>query len=324
MTPTDVTPASVLFDLMKRECGVSHKELAGMLLSGRPLSDGRSPLSRMEDRTWVSRVVVHAAPASLADRYFCDYSVGALRLAARMKSRERKALTSEKILSIVTGRPGEAMDRALEAHGEDPTLFRNMMERIKGETVLVADEKAEVALVLLVAVACTSDVRRAVGEAQSFAKSVFGRGVRTPAPALARVGGAAAGAAFDDKELWLGLLRVEDGYLSGAPQWVAPTEDGTEIGSLALAEGAVNEVGPDVSARHARIWRSGEGQWLVEGLESRNGTVLTSGVSGEETVVEPPQEQRFRFRSAPVPIAPGDTLALGQSTLFVVVEGYPE
>ena len=207
--------------------------------------------------------------------------------------------------------------------GKTP-LFRNMMERIKGETVLAADEKAEVALVLLVAVACTSDVRRAVGEAQSFAKSVFGRGVRTPAPALARVGGAAAGAAFDDKALWLGLLRVEDGYLSGAPQWVAPTEDGTEIGSLALAEGAVNEVGPDVSARHARIWRSGEGQWLVEGLESRNGTVLTSGVSGEETVVEPPQEQRFRFRSAPVPIAPGDTLALGQSTLFVVVEGYPE
>ena len=99
MTPTDVTPASVLFDLMKRECGVSHKELAGMLLSGRPLSDGRSPLSRMEDRTWVSRVV-HAAPASLADRYFCDYSVCALRLTARMKSRERKALTSETILSI--------------------------------------------------------------------------------------------------------------------------------------------------------------------------------------------------------------------------------
>ena len=43
MTPIDATPTSVLFDLAKRHCGVSHKELAGLLLSGRPLSDGRSP-----------------------------------------------------------------------------------------------------------------------------------------------------------------------------------------------------------------------------------------------------------------------------------------
>ena len=49
MTPIDATPTSVLFDLAKRHCGVSHKELAGLLLSGRPLSDGRSPQSRLGD-----------------------------------------------------------------------------------------------------------------------------------------------------------------------------------------------------------------------------------------------------------------------------------
>ena len=36
MTPIDATPTSVLFDLAKRHCGVSHKELAGLLLSGAP------------------------------------------------------------------------------------------------------------------------------------------------------------------------------------------------------------------------------------------------------------------------------------------------
>lgn len=43
MTPIDATPTSVLFDLAKRHCGVSHKELAGLLLSGRPLSRRAQP-----------------------------------------------------------------------------------------------------------------------------------------------------------------------------------------------------------------------------------------------------------------------------------------
>ena len=91
MTPIDATPTSVLFDLAKRHCGVSHKELAGLLLSGRPLSDGRSPQSRLGDRTWVSRFIVHAPAGTLSDSYFCDYAVGALRFAARMKSRSKRA-----------------------------------------------------------------------------------------------------------------------------------------------------------------------------------------------------------------------------------------
>ena len=147
MTPTEITPVSVLFDLAKRQCGVSHKELATMLLSGRPLSDGRSPQSRVDDRTWVSRFIVHAPVGTLTDRYFCDYTVGALRLAARMKSRSKRALSGEAILDIVCGEAGRAMDDALRVHGQNPALYRNMLARIACEGSLSADERAEVALV---------------------------------------------------------------------------------------------------------------------------------------------------------------------------------
>ena len=143
MTPTEITPVSVLFDLAKRQCGVSHKELATMLLSGRPLSDGRSPQSRVDDRTWVSRFIVHAPVGTLTDRYFCDYTVGALRLAARMKSRSKRALSGEAILDIVCGEAGRAMDDALRVHGQNPALYRNMLARIACEGSLSADERAE-------------------------------------------------------------------------------------------------------------------------------------------------------------------------------------
>lgn len=67
-----------------------------------------------------------------------------------MKSLSKRALTGEAILDIVCGEAGRAMDDALKACGQSPTLYRNMMERIACEGSLTADERAEVALVLLV------------------------------------------------------------------------------------------------------------------------------------------------------------------------------
>lgn len=325
MTPIDATPTSVLFDLAKRHCGVSHKELAGLLLSGRPLSDGRSPQSRLGDRTWVSRFIVHAPAGTLSDSYFCDYAVGALRFAARMKSRSKRALTGEAILDIVCGEAGRAMDDALKACGQSPTLYRNMMERIACEGSLTADERAEVALVLLVTAACTADVRRAVAEARAFSEKMHGGGLATPplAPVPQGAGRAAAPTGADDRPRWLGLLRIVNGVVAGEPQWVEPTATGAEVGALVLTEGAVSEVGPDVSARHARLWRDDAGAWWVEGCDSRHGTMLVNGLTGEETVVEPPRGQRDGWQASPVLVAPGDQLRLAASTTFLLIEGYP-
>lgn len=59
MTPTDTTPCFTLFDVLKSRGGISYKDTAAMVLSGKPLSDGRSPVSRVDDRTWVSLSLIH-------------------------------------------------------------------------------------------------------------------------------------------------------------------------------------------------------------------------------------------------------------------------
>ena len=99
---TELTPCGALFETMKRYGGISHKDLARLVLSGRPLADGKSPLSRCDDRTWVSRFIVHAPVGSLQDRYFCDWGVAALRVSARLRSRDGKGLSAEESLSLVT------------------------------------------------------------------------------------------------------------------------------------------------------------------------------------------------------------------------------
>ena len=70
MRTTDQTPCGALFDVLKRIGGINHKELATLILSERPLPDGRSPVSRANDRTWVSRFIVHAPADTTQERYF--------------------------------------------------------------------------------------------------------------------------------------------------------------------------------------------------------------------------------------------------------------
>ena len=43
---TELTPCGAMFDIFKRAAHLSHIELCGLVLSSRPLADGRSPQSR--------------------------------------------------------------------------------------------------------------------------------------------------------------------------------------------------------------------------------------------------------------------------------------
>lgn len=142
MMANDITPCSALFSAMKKQGGISYKELAGLILSGKPLSDGRSPVSRINDRTWVSRFIVHAPVGSLQDRYFCDFSVSALRIIARLKARAGKALSSEQIMDLVRANEIHGMEKALELCHQNVTLYRNTMDRVVNGPGLTADESA--------------------------------------------------------------------------------------------------------------------------------------------------------------------------------------
>ena len=96
------TPCGALFDILKRFGGISHKELASMILSERPLADGRSPQSRSSDRSWVSRFVVHAPADASQERLFRDYGVAAQRVMNRLRtSRSGSRTCAEILLSLI-------------------------------------------------------------------------------------------------------------------------------------------------------------------------------------------------------------------------------
>lgn len=315
MTEAHLTPCGALFAVMKKHGGMSYKELASLVLSGKPLTDGRSPASRVSDRTWVSRFIVHAPVGSLQDRYFSDFGVSSLRIVSRLKAREKRALSSEQILGFIVGDGGTMMRQALSAAHQDVALYDNVLARLIGGAGYTNDERVEIAMTLFVAAGCTADVRKAARFAVSYAKSVHGDNLATtPAASLGDADVAPDRERMEHARFALGLVRVVDGYVKGGARWVSPDSSGIEIGALALGEGDIADVGPRVSGRHAHVWCDEGGRWFVEDLGSRNGTVVASGVDRSKIVVAPPKDEKAELAAE----------AEVEAELDVVAEGEPE
>ena len=303
---SELTPCGAMFDIFKRSARVSHIDLCGMVLSSRPLSDGRSAASRASNRSWVSRFIVRAPVGTLQERYFADYGTAASKIAAHLKLRRRNPMDATAVLNMVTGPAGEPMVRALEACHQDVHLYRNALDRLSQAADLTPAERAEAVLVLFVAVGCSADVRSSVNYAIDYAQTACGGATSTPSFSYA------SSVDSTPHPHPLGLLRVRDGYVVSSPQWIEPSEQGVTVGALATGEGDVTDVGDDVSARHAHIWCDKQGRWLVEDLHSTNGTVVVNGVDRVCVQVEPGRVAELR---------PSDELKLGESTTFTILVG---
>ena len=298
----ELTPCGAMFDIFKRAAHLSHIELCGLVLSSRPLADGRSPQSRAADRSWVSRFIVRAPVGTLQQRYFADYGTSAARIMSQLALRRRNPMDAAAVTNMVCGPAGEPMVRALEECHQDTNLYRNALERLSQAAELMPAERAEAVLVLFVAVGCSADVRSSVTYAIDYATStprslststVTGEHEVAPAHPL-------------------GLLRVQNGYVVSAPRWIQPSEEGVEIGALATGEGDITDVGDDVSARHAHVWCDDQNVWYVEDQTSTNGTVVVIGATNVCTQVEPGRCAQLN---------PGDELRLGESTTYAILLG---
>lgn len=115
----ELTPCGAMFDIFKRAAHLSHIELCGLVLSSRPLADGRSPQSRAADRSWVSRFIVRAPVGTLQQRYFAEYGTSAARIMSQLALRQRNPMDSTAVINMVCGPAGEPMVRALAWHVDD-------------------------------------------------------------------------------------------------------------------------------------------------------------------------------------------------------------
>ena len=307
------TPSSYLFADLKRFGGISNRDLARILLSDRRVAGGLSPRERVDERTFLSREVVHMRPRHLLESMFAPFPTSARAVCERLVARLGPGAPAA-IERHVADEAAPDFCAILRTWGENDVLYANALERVRALSVTGARGRGVALLVLYLACACLGDPARAVRIVRDFAEGSLGCALRTQA---ADIGAAPA---VREPRTALALVRVADGRIMGGIHPLRADAVGTVIGSLAPDPGAIVDVAPDVSGRHLRIWCEGD-RWLVEGLDSTFGTTLTPGDGGPERVVEPPSASRG---PAWVPttseILPGDTLRLASVTEFLVLE----
>ena len=312
------TPSYVMFSDLKRFGHISHYEAARVLLSDAAPEGGEvAPRNRIEDRTYLSRQVVNAAPGQLQPAFFGDFCRSAQTLLARMLPQHGgDAAARDAVLSHYAKDACERMQEALTSCGIDANIYANLVRRVMGRDDLSQGQRLVLVTTLFLVMGCLSDPSAAVSCARGFldrhliARAHTEETTFCPRPAApGRTGRAAR----------MGLMRVfADSSVRDVVYPLRGGEEGTVIGALSCDEGSVTDVDGDVSARHLLI-SSSEGAWYATGLGSTNGTVVLRPGADEPEVIEPPRSASSGRAPRRCRIEQGDLLCLGATTRFLVV-----
>ena len=302
--PGRQTPIEVMFSLFKTSFALSHRALAELLLSDRPLTNGRPTAQMAQDTSWLSRTIVHSQPGSLEDRYFADWSCASNQILHKL---QEKGYSNTDIYTMIAAAT-DAMAQALSACGRNGLLYRNAASRLVG-CQSDKDNRALISIALVVSTACWCEPARAIAYIRD--RFEFAENARSFTPSS--ISFCPCDLKQTDTEHAVGLIRIDSELVIGGPYVIEPSAMGSIIGALALEDGAVTDVGLDVSARHLRIFAENNA-WYAQDLGSTNGTYLVEASNGKKLDIS---------SGVPAQLHPGDTLCLGLSTTFAVVATTP-
>lgn len=302
--PRRQTPLEVMFSLFKTSFTLSHRALAELLLSDLPLTNGQPTAQMAQDTSWLSRTIVHSQPGSLEDRYFADWSCASNQILHKL---QEKGYSNTDIYTMIAAAT-DAMAQALSACGRNGLLYRNAASRLVG-CQSDKNNRALISIALVVSTACWCEPARAIAYIRD--RFEFAENARSFTPSS--ISFCPCDLKQTDTEHAIGLIRIDSELVIGGPYVIEPSAMGSIIGALALEDGAVTDVGLDVSARHLRIFAENNA-WYAQDLGSTNGTYLVEASNGKKLDIS---------SGVPAQLHPGDTLRLGLSTTFAVVATTP-
>ena len=165
-----MSPCGALFDFLKKYGRIKHSEAAVLLLSGKPLADGKSALTRASEPTWLSRFIVNAPQETLQRAYFTDPGISSIKIASRLTAVHGTSAS----LDLADTRGKSMMSLALRPYGQAQTLFGNSYDRFRKAPGLSQCEHLEAVTVLLVSTAIYGNVREAVLYTLNYCRNVWG------------------------------------------------------------------------------------------------------------------------------------------------------
>ena len=311
------TPSSIMDSCMKQFGGITNSELARILSSDTFMYGGAPLVSRLNERTLLSRTIVHASPGDFYERAFDDFPQSAQTICSIISKKHEGISGKARIIGYFADDACELMCDALKQAGLNDILYRNITSRVCQMELSSAADKATLLILQFIVSGSLGDPARAAEITQDFSRRIINSSFSTN---IAQEGSLTV-PEIEEQDVRLGLCRVIGGKLRMPAHSLSILPEGTEIGSLATSDASINDVDETVSRHHLRVFRDENGQWYAIGLKSTNGTYVIRGDSRLSMEIEPPNNERTAdWKPTPVPIYPSDILCLGSNTRFMVLE----
>ena len=308
------TPSSYMYSDLRSFGGITNKEAASELLTEQTLCGNDAPRDRINERTFLSRQIVHATPSQVHPEFFGDFHQSAQTITSRIVSNLAKPCAYPEVIEHYGGAAARDMGALLRHYSLDGNLYTNAIRRINASTMSEISDKAVLLVMMFLITGCLANPEVAAKTTRSFMEKKLSFTFSTLKPARAHPDRVVKCA---DKPTRLGLIRIDNEVACSPIYPLSTSEEGTIIGLLATGSQNINDVDIDVSRKHLRIFEDGSA-WYALGLGSTNGTTLISGADKSITVVEPRDSADKQY--PPVKISHGDTLCLGETTKFLVLK----
>jgi len=302
--------------------GLSNRAAAEQLLDGNATLGDRPVASYIASKPQLSRRIVHAEPSSLPASCFKDFRETVPALAIQLLERYAVRNHKGKLLPAATAMvehelvaAHEEMALALQACGADDAVYREALARIDRLNLTDAEALVTLHLMAFIVAGCTGDAHAALAQVVSYAVDVLGLESDTAETNVTEPSDQTDSASSPTYS----IVRVENGRIKAGATLHAIGPDGLVIGLQPGSEPAATDVGADASLRHARVWQEGDALFVID-LNSTNGTTVTSGTTGEETIVAPPRSTRQEpYASQAFQLHYSDTIHLGKTTSYIVL-----
>lgn len=308
------TPTSAMYATLKA-LKISNKEAAGLLLSDTQKYGDKFLKDRIEERTFLHRLT-HGDLGFQAPMYYGNLPQVAQTLCSRVVGGSAPISSMAELAAYLSGEPLNEMVAACKQAGLNGALLSNLVANVQEHRDLSDADKASVIMLAFIGTGCLGNPSEAVRLVNELMSSIMASGFRT-----GLMDDSNYVAEEPPQEEKIALVRVIDGGLDLNNMHVLSTDpEGTIIGALATEANSISDVGPLVSKRHVRVFRSPEGAWFAQGLGSTNGTKLIDGATKQETVVEQPKSERSGEDPVAVPLHVGDALHLAGTTVFLAIK----
>lgn len=308
------TPSSYMYADLRSFGGISNKAAASDLLTEQTLYGNAVLRDRINERTFLSRQIVHTTPDRVHPEFFADFHKSAQTITSKIVSNLDRPTAYDEIIRHYGEVASRGMAALLDKYSLDGNLYANAVHRINVSPMPETHDKATLLVMMFLVTGCLANPEVAIEITRSFMKKKLPFTFSTLRPTLVDP---VTPAKQSDKQTRLGLIRLSGDTVCSSIYPLSTGKEGTIIGLLATGKQNINDVDVDVSRKHLRIFRDGD-SWYAQGLGSTNGTTLISGADKSIRVIEPPKSANEKL--PPIEINNGDTLCLGKTTQFLVLK----